>query len=332
VEHLRKETEARGLSEAAQKLMAAAERPKTRIRYESNFRQFYRWCLGRNLDPFQYSTVNLMNFLAEYGENKAHQLVQAMRSAINSTWKTLHPELNQAGEDILVKKVIKGKKETTPSNPKTEAVWDIQIVVDMFRTWGRNQDLDLTRLTYKTVMLLALVTMCRPRSELSHINLTKGVILQRDHSINVIIPKPKRGEAKQICIDRLEEDPIICPVLVLLRYMEVMEANKKPDESTNLFRTIAKPHSNASEGTVAAWITKTLKLANIDTEIFKPHSTRSASSTNAVRSGAAEGDILKRAGWSRATTFRTYYYRPDLGQDPDSTLPSRIPRPAKEPR
>jgi len=330
VEYLREAAKRKGISEEAQLLVAASERTKTQKQYDSNFKQFEGWCMERKIDPYAYNTINLVNFLADYGKGKKIQTIKAMRSAVSSTWKLLYPDQAQAGEEYLVKKILKGKRELEPQKPgQDEAVWDIRTVLDMFRKWGDNEVLTLTQLTYKTVMLTALVTMCRPRSELSKINLLKGVKVQ-ENKITIKVIKPKSGNDKIIQIDNLVEDPIICPVKTLVDYMTVLKEKSSPDDTSNLFRTISKPHNNASEGTVAAWIKKTLEEAGINTKSHKPHSTRSASATNARNLGASDEDIMKRAGWSRVTTFNKYYFKPKAEHQEDSTLPSKL-LPAKKP-
>jgi hypothetical protein len=44
-------------------------------------------------------------------------------------------------------------------------------------------------------------------------------------------------------------------------------------------------------------------------DTFKPHSTRSASTSNAFYKGIPLSDIIKTAGWSTAKTFAKYYQR-----------------------
>ena len=53
-----------------------------------------------------------------------------------------------------------------------------------------------------------------------------------------------------------------------------------------------------------------MQRAGIDTGVFKPHSTRSASVSAAKRRGVYTSDILKAAQWSRESTFQRFYYRP----------------------
>ena len=53
--------------------------------------------------------------------------------------------------------------------------------------------------------------------------------------------------------------------------------------------------------------TKLLIQAGMDIATFKPHSTRRAASTAAIGANIPVDEILKRAGWSNATTFRDLY-------------------------
>ena len=50
--------------------------------------------------------------------------------------------------------------------------------------------------------------------------------------------------------------------------------------------------------------------ADIDTSIFKAHSTRSATALAAANAGITTGDILKVADWSSETVFTKFYYKP----------------------
>ena len=52
-----------------------------------------------------------------------------------------------------------------------------------------------------------------------------------------------------------------------------------------------------------------LHLSGIDIDLFKPHSTRHAASTAAYRANVPLDEILKKAGWSRADTFKRFYFK-----------------------
>ena len=50
-----------------------------------------------------------------------------------------------------------------------------------------------------------------------------------------------------------------------------------------------------------------VKMAGVDVEVFKPHSTRAAATSAALRKGVPLIDILKVAGWSKETTFARFF-------------------------
>ena len=50
--------------------------------------------------------------------------------------------------------------------------------------------------------------------------------------------------------------------------------------------------------TIFGWIKNDLRETGIDTEIFKGHSTRSASTSNAGLAGLSVKNILERGSWS----------------------------------
>ena len=56
-------------------------------------------------------------------------------------------------------------------------------------------------------------------------------------------------------------------------------------------------------------------LSGINTAIFKPHSTKAASTSKASKKGVPLGHILKTAGWSRASTFARFYNKPVTTED-----------------
>ena len=52
-----------------------------------------------------------------------------------------------------------------------------------------------------------------------------------------------------------------------------------------------------------------LSLAGVDTDVFSPHSTRSASTSAALSAGAPLDVILDAAAWASDLTFTKFYKR-----------------------
>ena len=77
------------------------------------------------------------------------------------------------------------------------------------------------------------------------------------------------------------------------------------------------PHNAVTTSTVSRWVVEVLKLSGVDTETFKGHSTRSASSSKASIQGVPLKEILKRAYWSSSTIFENRYKK-DIECNSDS--------------
>ena len=80
---------------------------------------------------------------------------------------------------------------------------------------------------------------------------------------------------------------------------------------TKLFTLFVKPHKPVSSNSVARWIKSVLSNAPgyRSTSIFKAHSARGCSVTNAYKRGVPEAEILRTAEWTNERTFRKYYIR-----------------------
>ena len=68
-----------------------------------------------------------------------------------------------------------------------------------------------------------------------------------------------------------------------------------------------KPHNKVTQKTTSRWLKTSLKLAGIDTDIFKGHSICSSASSAAKTQGPQMTDILSIAGWSNEEKFARYY-------------------------
>ena len=72
-----------------------------------------------------------------------------------------------------------------------------------------------------------------------------------------------------------------------------------------LLSSFQRRYKEVVHSIISGWIKKVLKLAKIDTDIYKAHSTRSASASNVKLKGLSLADILKRG--SRKSTWQRFY-------------------------
>ena len=86
-----------------------------------------------------------------------------------------------------------------------------------------------------------------------------------------------------------------------------MTEDRRDSSRTQLPLSYRKPYKEVVSSTVSGWIKKFLQLANVDTNAFKGHFTRSASTSKVNLKGLALSDILHRESWSRASTWQKFY-------------------------
>ena len=92
------------------------------------------------------------------------------------------------------------------------------------------------------------------------------------------------------------------------RYMELSNPWRKNE--SQLLLSYIRPYEKVSTSTISRWVVDVLKQSGIDTEMYKAHSTRSASTSKVKRKlnifRLSISDILKRRHWSGESTFQKF--------------------------
>lgn len=76
-----------------------------------------------------------------------------------------------------------------------------------------------------------------------------------------------------------------------------------------------RPHQPVSQDTISRWTKDTLTLCGVDIKVFAAHSTRSASVSKAKEKEVPVHEIMAKAGWKSAKTFRKYYNKPVIQEN-----------------
>ena len=207
--------------------------------------------------------------------------------------------------------------------PRYSSTWDINIVIQYIKEkMGNNLELSLKELTLKLAVLLALANATRA-SDL--VALDVRFIQSTTAGLTFRIPKltktRRSGAPKSLPIARFE-DLSLCPVHTVERYIDQTKDLRRPgNEGSNpLLISFRKPHNPVSTATVARWMKEVLSLAGINTETFSAHSTRAASVTAASERGVSIKQIMDAAGWSRLSTFETFYHKPPMTDFSEAVL------------
>ena len=308
---IRQQGRSGGLSEGASRLLESSWRDKTKSTYESLFKRWDSWCMERNRDPIRGPIADVLNFLAElFEQGYQYRSLNSYRSAISS----VHEKVDgvEVGKHPLMSRMLKGAFNERPPRPRYESIWEVDLVLAMFKRDGPSGDLSLQDLTVKTAMLLALTRPCRG-ADLAELDLSnrsyipEGVVFHPHH-----LAKQSRPSHHSVSFffPKFEEDKCLCPVETLKAYEEKTSAFRKDPRENRVFRSFIGKHGPVTSSTIARWLKSCLHKAGVDTDKFKAHSTRAAAATKAAMSGVSVEDITKAADWSSEGVFQKFYYRP----------------------
>ncbi|KAG1031740.1 hypothetical protein G6F43_013897 [Rhizopus delemar] len=161
--------------------------------------------------------------------------------------------------------------------------------------------MDLQR---KTVLLLSISSMWRPKSDISRLQ-HRDVLFQTEEGkiqgVTLISRLPKEAQQKTISLG-ITSTSDLCPVTTLYVFIQKTEKyrGKLPEEQTLFLAYINEQRltSCARPNTVTSWIKNDMAQAGIDTNKYQPHSIRSASSTKAVQLGFEINEVKTHANWS----------------------------------
>ncbi|XP_031350169.1 uncharacterized protein LOC116175923 [Photinus pyralis] len=281
----------------------------TMRQYETTYRQWWNFCSERSLSPFQAPTPSIIEFLqrAFEGNNLQYGSMNSHRSAL----ALIH--LQPLSNDARLSRFMKGIARLRPSKPRYNSTWDPNVVLEYIQKLGPNSTLSLKDLSAKLVTLLALATGHRLQT-IQLIKLTNLHTSPQGIQIPITDPIKTSGTNRsQPClqIPRFAENPLLCVATTLIDYIEATKPLRTPNQDY-LFITFKKPYKTATKQSISRWIKNTLLTAGLDTNVFKPHSFRHASTSAAYRHGLSLSNILQTAGWTRASTFTTFYNRPIL--------------------
>lgn len=236
-------------------------------------------------------------------------------------------EGNPIGQHLMVKQLFRGVYNSRPPKPRYSNTWDVNIVLDYIAQLGENIELSLKQLSLKLLMLMSLVSANRV-SELQALDLRfhcykpSGVLFK----LASLTKRRQTGAAPKECFfASFTEDDKLCVVKCLRQYEEVTQQYRRrsSEEPAPLFLSYVRPHKPVTSQRMAHWIKDLLKEAGVDTEVFKAHSVRGASTSAALKKGVHLSDILNTADWSKESTFKKFYYRSNQEDSFSSRVLSR---------
>ena len=259
-----------------------------------------------------------MEFLTElYESGLGYSAINSARSAL-STFILI--EGFTAGNHPLVKRFTKGVFNLRPALPRNLVTWDTSLVINYLASLAPVRRIGLKDLTYKTTMLLALLSGQRCQTlhliKISNLTVTQNSVKIR---ITELLKQSRPGHhLQEIKIKAYAPDRRICIVTVLQEYIKRTATLRRNDY---LLVSYAPPHKHVSKATIGRWIKTVLTKSGVDVSIFTPHSTRAAATTGAKMLNVPLSTIIRTAGWSNSNTFSKYYDKSqNMGIDFDQAL------------
>ena len=307
----RTQFECRGLSRRTVDVLIAAWRDGTKKQYASSIKLWREYCKKKQLNCYSPNINDVLEYLSFlfYNKELSYSAINTARSAL-SFYCVIDQGHLTIGAHPLVSKFMKGVFNMKPPKPRYMEVWDARIVLNYLRKLAPARTLSLQQLTLKVVVLIALTSAQRAQS-LHKISLDNCTI---DSScivfhVKEIIKQSRPGRVGCVLtLPAYKGDRRLCPVLYIKHYIE--RTKNLRGEEKKLFVSYKKPHGKVTVQTISRWIKCTLRDAGIDTNRFKAHSTRAASTSAAKSLKVPIEQILSVAGWANERTFREFYNKP----------------------
>ena len=251
----------------------------------------------------------IVNFLADlFDQGYQYRSLNAYKSAISSVHEKV--DGHDVGQHPMVTRLLRGAFHQRPPQPHYTQTWDVGVVTAYIHSQGENTSLSLQELSHKLAMLLALTRPSRS------VDLAKLDLNNRYYSVEGVtfLPTALSKQSRQqkhgteFHFPNYPQDELLFPVVTLREY----ESRTRPlrGKQTTLFIGTSKLHKPVCSSTIARWTKLLLGKAGVDTDIFKAHSVRSASTSAAAAAGVTTADILKVADWSSKAVFQKFYHKP----------------------
>ena len=259
-----------------------------------------------------------------YTEQKQYRTINTYRSAISRG----HNLVNGApvGQHRAIVHHMRAIFNVRTPQPKYQSVWDVDKILSYLASLGPNDKLSLKHLTQKLAMLLALTSASRA-SEMHKLNI--DFMLKKENVISFKIPCLTKTSKPGKVLPEMKffsfSDKTLCVVNCLEAYLKVTSEFRCKSDNINrnwLLLSCVRPHHPVTTSSISRWLKTLILDSGIDTEVFKGHSTRSASTSKAFRCGMSTKEIMDQANWSKESTFTRFFNKPLL--DESSTYQNTV--------
>ena len=255
-------------------IVTSSWRSNTKAQYGSEWAKWSSWCVQRQEDPISCNLNRFLEFLAElFDAGLQYRTINVYRSAISVSHLPVDGCL--LGSHPLVTRFMKGVDELRPPQPRVFNTWSVNTVLLFLRSLHPSEELPLKTLTFKFVMLSALVSAARS-SYLHQFDLKFHYM--KDNCYYFIIPGLVKGSRHnkphlEACLPSFSKDSRLCIFTYCKEYIKRTQALRPRSSSKDpLFLSYIKPHRPVKTCSIARWVKRILSLSGTDTSHFTAHS------------------------------------------------------------
>lgn len=220
----------KGLSTGANSIILSSWRGGSKKQYSSYLERWVQFCSQRQIDSLRAPVTRVLDFLTElYNTGLGYSAINTARSAISSI--LLSTGAVSFGSHPLVVRFLRGVYNSRPSLPRYTEIWDVRIVLDKLREMSPASTLALKELTYKLVMLIALVSAQREQT-IHLLNIKNMTKTQSSYSFTITeLTKTKKPGHKADIITLMAFTPEIrlCVYHCLEEYIQRTEKLRSDD-------------------------------------------------------------------------------------------------------
>lgn len=300
---IREKFKREGVNKKLIKILMQGWRPSTLRQYSVYLNRWTLFCVEHSVDPLHRDELLALEFLRKlFKQGYGYSALNTARSALSTLFD--NPPF---GESPLVTRFMRSVYNIRPNLPRYNSTWDISVVLKYLEKESPIKFLSLQQLSHKLITLLAIVTGQRIQT-LHALDLEQYTIDRTGITFTILKllkhSKPSNKIHNTLTVKEYRENTKICPVLHIKHYIQRTKSIRK---SSQLFINPQKPHGPISKDTLSRWIKLSLTKAGINTQKYKAHSTRAASTSAAAAASIDINKILQAASWTNASTFNKYY-------------------------
>ena len=279
-------------------------------------KRWFQLCVQKGWEKWTPQLSQAIAFLTLlFDRGLSYSAINAARSALSHV---LDPfDGVDFGKHPVVCRVLKGMYNRRPQRSRYTATWDVNVVLNYLCELSPVVKLTLKDLTLKLLLLLLLIT-CQRLQTIQSLNIDDMIWSNNDNTVvfrlSTVLKHSRRGSLGLISLKAFEEDPRLCIIRTLKAYLD--KTNEVRDKSCNkLFITTTPPFKGVSTQTLGRWTKELLSRAGINTDLFKAHSVRGASTSKLSQLKVPVKEIMEKAAWSTECTFRKFYEKTIMPTD-----------------